>query len=63
MAYLRLASKPADVQAKWRQIIADFLPPDRGPVNLVSPTTAALLEAAVGDQILTQAEATAAVAH
>lgn len=62
MAYVRLPGKGAATQAKWDRIIRDFLPADRGPVNLASPTTAALVAAAVADGLLTQAEATAAVA-
>lgn len=63
MAYVRLPSKPTDVQAKWDRIIRDFLPPDRAPVNLASPTTAALVGAAVADGLLTADEAAAAVAY
>ncbi len=63
MAYLRLGAKPAEVQATWNRVIRDYLPPDRGPVNLASPTTTALLAAAVADGLLTEAEATAAAAH
>jgi hypothetical protein len=62
MVYVNLPSKPADVQAKWDRIIRDFLPRDRGPVNLLSPTTAALVAAAVADGLLTADEAAAVTA-
>lgn len=62
MAYLRLPTKDAATQAKWNVIIRDFLPLDRGPVNLLSPTTAALVAAAVADGLLTADEAAAVTA-
>ncbi len=61
MAYLRLPAAAPETQAKWKQIIADFLPADRGPVNLVSPATAFLIAEAAKDGLLTGGEAAAAL--
>lgn len=63
MAYLRLATAAPEVQAKWDRIMGAFLPPGRPPVNLLSPTTAAIVAAAVADGLLSDAEAAAATAH
>ena len=60
-AYLVLPTKDAATQAKWTAIIRDFLPADRGLVDLTSPAVKLLVQAAAADGLLQPAEAAAAL--